>query len=75
MANRTLHLPGCVLGRVGLDARGSWCAVIAVRGSNCESLAAIFWPLRETTPRDVTITFEYFLGCDFGIFLEQGRVT
>lgn len=75
VSNRTLHLPGCVLGRVGLNSRGSWRAVVAVRCSYCECFAAIFWSLRETTPRDVAVTFEDFLACDFGIFLEQGRIT
>lgn len=70
MANGTLHLPGCILGGVGLNTCGSWRAVIAVGSRDCECLATILGFLRETPPSNITITFEDFLGRDFGVLLE-----
>lgn len=74
MTDRTLHLPSCVLRRVGFDARRGRHVVVSVGIVDGERFAAVLGFGRETAAGDVPIALQNFFRCHFGIFPEEGRI-
>lgn len=73
MANRTLHLPGSILGGVGFNpCRGRGVLVVAVGWSDGESFPAIL--RSEAAPSNISVPFQDFFCRHFRIFLEESRI-
>lgn len=71
MANRALHLPGRILGWIGLDTRRSRGILPSAGIRDRQRFAAVIRLLRDTPPSNVSISLEDLLCRDFRIFFEE----
>jgi hypothetical protein len=74
MADRALHLPGSVLGRISLDARRGRRVVASIGIVDGKRLAAVIGSLREAATGNVAVPLQDFFRCHFGILFEEAGI-